>query len=295
MKKICKMVIGVLAVVLMAGQVFSAEQLSPPEIRQIESKIRQDFQLQTAYVNSSLIGIGNDLDNFLFGPQTTANLAEFFNKRIKPGNISDQETLWLHFKEEVLSKEKFDQFVDSLIEIHFRVFDKARREVNRDLTTFGLEGVKEINYEDIKRKLKQDVSKIWDTEAAKMREILDPTSQQVYDANWYKKAGKYVEGSYLAADIAAFLWNPIVGAVGLAIFGGWTIYKYAVAEANAEESMETAQQQFMRKMTERLQSLSEQTKKEFKKASDKAEKTLFDAIRQMVVDAYPQLSKENLQ
>ncbi len=292
MKKICKMVIGVLALVLMAGQVFSAEQLSPPEIRQIESKIRQDFQLQTAYVNSSLIGIGNDLDNFLFGPQTTANLLEFFNKRIKPGNISDQETLWLHFKEEVLSKEKFDQFVDSLIEIHFRVFDKARREVNRDLTMFGLEGVKEINYEDIKRKLKQDISKIWDKEAAKMQEILDPTSQQVYDANWYKKADNYVDISCLAA---AFLWNPIVDAVALAVFGGWTIYKYAVAEANAEESMETAEQQFMRKMTERLQSLSDQTKKEFKKASDDAEKTLFDEIRRMVVDAYPQLSKENLQ
>ncbi len=295
MKTTFRMFIVALTVVLMAGQAFSAEELSSPEIRQIESKIRQDFQLQRAYVKSSLIGIGNDLDNFLFGPQTTANLSNFFVKRIKPGNVTDQEILWLHFKEEVLNKEKFDIFVDELIEMHFRVFDKARKDVNRDLILFGLEGVQKINYEDIKRKLKQEIDKIWDIEAGKMRELLDPTSQQVYEANGYIKTGKYFEGLYVAADIAAFFWNPIVSIVGAAVFGGWTIYKYAVAEAEASELMETAQQQFMRKMTKHLESLSAQTKKQFKAASDVARKRLFDAIRQMIVDAYPQLSKENLQ
>lgn len=294
MKTTVKMFIVALTVMLIAGQAFSAEKLSSAEIRQIESKIRQDFQLQRAYVNSSLIEIGNDLDIFLFGAQTTDNLSEFFNKRIKPGNITDQETLWLHFKEEVLNKEKFDQFVDDLIEIHFRIFGKARREINRDLVMFGLDGVEEINYEDIKRKLKQEIDKIWDMEARKMQEILDPTSQQIYEANWYKKAGKYFEGLYVAADIAAFLLNPVVSIVGATVFAGWTIYKYTVAEAQATESMETAQQQFIRKMRKRLESLSAQTKKQFKIASDEAGKRLFDAIRDMVADAYPQLSKENL-
>jgi len=48
MKTTFRMFIVALTVVLMAGQAFSAEELSSPEIRQIESKIRQDFQLQRA-------------------------------------------------------------------------------------------------------------------------------------------------------------------------------------------------------------------------------------------------------
>jgi hypothetical protein len=304
MKKIFKMVIGVLAVVLMAGQVFSAEQLSPPEIRQIESELRSVFQLQQSYVNSSLISVGNDLDQFLFGPAITGRLLKFFNNRIQPGEIKDNELLWKHFKEEVLTKEDFDKLIDDLVEIHFRVFEKARRETNRKFVMFGLDGISEISYDDVKQQLKESIDKIWNVEYEKMRQIVESSTTQVLEVNSYKKIDTYVDGSTMGLVVVGEIvattgWCPpcfaIATGASIAVIVGWFIYQNFVIAETAEAQMSTAQQQFMKSMTETLKSLSDQTKAQFRSSSDIAMKRLFDAIREMIVTAYPQLSKENLQ
>jgi len=304
MKKIFKMVIGVLALVLMAGQVFSAEQLSPPEIRQIESELRGVFQLQQSYVNSSLISVGNDLDQFLFGPAITGRLLKFFNNRIQPGEIMDKELLWKHFKEEVLTKEDFDKLIDDLVEIHFRVFEKARRETNRKFVMFGLDGISEISYDDVKQQLKESVDKIWNVEYGKMRQIVESSTTQVLEVNSHKKTDTYVIGSTIGLEaiggiVATTGWCPpclgIATGASIAVMGAWFIYEHFVIKETVEAQMSTAQQQFMKSMTETLKSLSDQTKAQFRSSSDIAMKRLFDAIREMIVTAYPQLSKENLQ
>ncbi|MGE0084415.1 MAG: hypothetical protein AB7S75_08335 [Desulfococcaceae bacterium] len=274
---------ALIAVGLFAVPLYAKQELSANEIKQIEGKIRQDFQQQQAYVNSSLLKIGNELDQFLFGPETTGRLLQFFNKKIKPGNITDKELLWKEFKNDVINKERFDQFIDELIEVHFRVFDKARGEVNRDLVMYGLDGVSEVNYDAIKKQLKEAIDKIWNMEEAKIREFIEGTAKHVYEANWYKDIDLYV-------DFASLI--PIAGIV---IWGGWNMFKYFTIKESSENLLVTGEQQFMKDMTKTLESLSEKTKEEFRIASELAVNRLFGAIRDMVVTAYPQISRENLQ
>lgn len=294
----------VCAIIFTTSPLFAAEELSQNEIRQIESELRSVFQLQQSYVESSLISVGNDLDQFLFGPAITGRLLKFFNNRMKPGEITDNELLWKHFKEEVLTKEDFDKLIDDLIEIHFRVFEKARRESNRNLVMFGLDGISEITYDDVKEQLREAVDKIWNVEYGKMREIIESSTAQVLEANSHKKTDTYVVGSTIGLEVVGGIvtatgWCPpclgIATGASIAVIGAWFIYQNFVIAETAEAQMSTAQQQFMKSMTERLKSLSDQTKAQFRSSSDIAMKRLFDAIREMIVTAYPQLSKENLQ
>ncbi len=290
--------------IFMTSPVFADQELSPSEIRQIESSLRSVFQTQQRHVNSSLISVGNDLDRFLFGPAITGRLLKFFNKRVRPGETEDKELLWKHFKEEVLTKEDFDILIDDLIEIHFRVFGKARLEANREFVMFGLDGVSEISYDDVKEQLRESVDKIWNVEYGKMREIVGSSTEQVFEAKSYKKNDIYVAGSALGIEaiggiVAATGWCPPCSAVAIgasiAVAGGWFVYQNFVMAEAVEDQISTAQQQFMKKMTERLEALSDKTKAPFRSSSDVAMKRLFDAIREMIVTAYPQLSKENLQ
>ena len=194
--------------------------------------------------------------------------------------------------------------IDDLIEIHFRVFGKARLEANREFVMFGLDGVSEISYDDVKEQLREAIDKIWNVEYGKMRKIVETSTSQVFEAKSYEKNDIYVAGSAIGIEAIGGIatatgWCPpcSVVAIGasIAVVGGWFVYQNFVIAETVEDQMSTAQQQFMKSMAERLKSLSDKTKAQFRSSSDIAMKRLFDAIREMIVTAYPQLSKENLQ
>lgn len=272
-------------------------KLSQNQIIQIESRMRDVFKHQRASVNSSLIYIGGDLDQFLFGPATTGRLLKFFDQRIRKSEIKDSEEMWKLFKQEVLTKEAFDRVIDELIEVHFRSYTKARKEANRELMMYGLDGISAVNYEDIKTQIKFEVNKLWNLEEGKMREIISKTKKDADDANIHKTidASIYVTATIVEA-IALKLppYNLIAGAAIAAIVTAWVIYEYCIAKGEAETKMFTAQQKYMKDMEERLHILSNNTKGQFRLASDIATDRLFEAIRHEITQAYPQLRKENL-
>lgn len=277
-----------------------ASDLSEKEVRQIEAKIRQNFGQQRRSVENSLERVGKDLDAFLFGPEVSNNLLVFYNQQIKPGNKS-QEELWELFKEQVLNKKRFDAFIDELIETHFRVFDKARREVNRDLIGYGLDGVGEQNYKDIKSKLKEDIDRIWNVQAEKMRGVLNENVSGAVEANRYRRQDDNINyfavGSDVVGAVIGINCPPcaiVLNIVSAAVFGGWHVFKTFVLEIDSGKLIETGQQQFVRKMQKHMQILSEKIQNQFRSASEVATERLFDAIRQMVVEAYPQIRLEEL-
>lgn len=282
-----------------SAEVKPGGKLSQNEIIQIESRIRDIFQHQRASVNSSLISIGGDLDQFLFGPATTGRLLKFYNHRIRTSEIKDSEEMWKLFKKEVLTREEFDRIIDESIEIHFRSYTRARKEANREIMMYGLEGISPINYEDLKKLIKAEANKLWYMEGDKIREILITAQKDVKDATSYKSKESYVEGATIALMGASLLipppYNFIADGAALAILAAWYIYENYYARDMSETIISTAQQKYMKDMEVRLQVLSNNTKEQFRLASVIASDRLFEAIRREITQAYPQLRKENLQ
>ena len=139
---------------------FAGETLTNMEKNRMESKLRNVFQLQKKSVANSLVLIEKDLDNFLFGPGMNDKLLRYFNKWVRPAK-SENDQLWKAFQKEVINKERFMSFVDDLVEIHFRVYDKLRRDTNREFVAMNLAGIPEIEYSEAKNQPKDDVAKIW--------------------------------------------------------------------------------------------------------------------------------------
>jgi hypothetical protein len=311
MNKICKTTFGtIICLMLCSSQIFAAEKLSLEEAKILEAKIRHVAQIQRQVIENNLLRIGGDLDQFLFGPGTTDKLLRFYNKRIKTEQLNDDEA-WKKFQQEVLPKENFDRFTNELIEIHFRLFDKTRREVNREFIGMGLKGVPEMNFEVQKKELRLAIDAIWNTEYIKLEEIIQKSIKETDRAKWVENADNLIdnvsnvlfssEAIYGATiwllkragiTIACPVCIPVLFWVTVATFVGyvtWKVYKY-----NTVSDVDDVQQRFMKNMTERLKIMSTKIKAEFKVASDKTMAELFNAIYTLISEQYPLIRKEDL-
>lgn len=282
--------------------VFSETTLSNNQASRLEAKLRHVFHLQKKNVDNSLLLIERDIEKFLFGPGTSDKLLRYFNKWVKPGKHG-QEKLWDEFKEEVLNKDDFLRFAEGLIEIHFRVFEKIRRETNREFVAIDLEGIPSIEYTEVKKQLNEAISQIWDMNEKDLYNIISKSSTEVKDITKLKQMDLYVTGLVVAmeAGVLALAGSgvcppclPVLTAAAIVVTVGWFIYHGIINERNVENEMITAQQKFMKNMRKQLKIISEKTKEEFRASSDKTYQNLIDVISTMINKYYPQIKKENL-
>jgi len=284
---------------------FSGEILTNIEKNRIESKLRNVFKLQKKSVANSLMMVEKDLENFLFGPGTSDRLLRYFNKWVRPAE-SDNEQLWKAFQKEVINKDQFISFVDDLVEIHFRVYDRLRRDTNREFVVMNLSGIPEIEYSESKRQLKSAVAKIWQMNEKELREIIYKSAGEVKDVNKIKDKELYVMAASIAMEVGAGAFglaaasavcpicSPVLLGASVAIVVGWFIYQEVIKGEEFEAEMATAQQRFMINMEKQLENVAKETKEEFRASSDLAYRKLVDTITAIITEYYPQIQKENL-
>ena len=281
---------------------FAGETLTNIEKNRIESKLRNVFKLQKKSVSNSLVLIENDLDSFLFGPGMSDKLLRYFNKWVRPAE-SEHDQLWKAFQKEVINKDRFMSFVDDLIEIHFRVYDRLRRDTNREFVAMNLVGIPEIEYAEAKSQLKEAVAKIWQMNENQLREILNTSADEVNDINSIKDQEIYVMGASIAMEVGAAaltgsaicpICSPVLIGASVAIVVGWFIYQEVIMGEEFEAEMATAQQRFMMNMEKQLEIIAEEAKNEFRASSELAYRKLVDTMTSIIKEYYPQIQKENL-
>lgn len=301
--KFIPILIGILILSLsFPSWVFSSQALSDNQLSKIEDRLRHVFQLQEKNVNNHLHSTYQSLDNFLFGPGINDKLLRYFNKHIKPGKL-DEEVLWEKFRNEVLNKKDFLQFVDEMAEIQLRAYEKIRHETNREFSAMDIEGIPIIDFEKEKQKLMTEVSNIWNIEESALKDIISSTAGTTKDLASLERADIYVMGAAIATEIGSMLFvgstacppcSPVLLVASIAIMIGWYVYKDVINGRQLKAEMNTVQQRFMVYINKKLKQISAQTRVAFQEFSDKTYEILIKTAIDLIIKNHPQIRKGNL-